>query len=231
VSNKKDFWIKKIGEEWYTFYPELWDSKYMENVLGYISSRYKQATLYPKWEDLFKSFKLTPFDNLKVVIIGQDPYPNEQNGTPVATGLAFANNGLEISPSLSKIRDTIEREVYDGFNISFDYSLEEWASQGVLLLNTSLTFEKFKGGHFNIWEDFTKSILKKLNDINGLHVCLWGKHAKSFKYLLDNKKIFIYEEVHPAYAARNNKDWHCNHFKEINKMIYKQNGKEEIIAW
>lgn len=231
--SKEAFWKRVVGEGWYNFYPELWNSSYMENVLTIINNKYKNATIYPEMTNLFKAFKLCPFNEFKVLILGQDPYPNEVNGKPVATGLAFANSEetLKLSPSLVKIHETLERDCYDGFNIHFDTTLEEWAKQGVLLLNTSLTFEKYKGGHFEIWKDFIKAFLIKINEINGCHICLWGNHAKGYKQFLNEKMVYIYEEVHPAYAARNNIDWKCNHFKEINKRIFEQNGKEEIIAW
>lgn len=233
MSSKKDFWIRVIGEEWYNFYPELWDSDYMEETMNYIASKYQSATIFPEMNNLFKAFKLCPKDKFKVLILGQDPYPNVVAGKPVATGLAFANNEdmLRLSPSLEMIRNCVERTVYDGFKVGFDVTLEEWAKQGVLLLNTSLTFERFKGGHFSIWEDFIKAFLIKINEINGCHICLWGPHAKNLKYRLDEKNVYIYEANHPAYAARNKMDWQCNHFNEINKRIENQNGEEYKVIW
>lgn len=231
MSTKKEFWSKLVGEDWYLLFPEFWESSYMTNLLKLLSQRYKQATVFPEQKDIFKAFKLCRVKNFKVLILGQDPYPDGS-----ATGLAFANKDkIKLSPSLQKMYETIERDCYDGLKIVFDESLETWAEQGVLLLNTALTIEKFKTtSHSEYWKVFTKSFLKRLSEshLTGIHVCLWGNHAKSFKPYLNDKTMYIYEALHPASASYNNIDWECNHFKEINMKIVKQNNDlNDIIAW
>lgn len=229
MQNKKELWIRLVGEEWYNFYPKLWESQYMENTLAHVSDRYSKTDVFPDIKNIFRAFKLCPLNKLKVVILGQDPYSDGS-----ATGLAFANrdDSLRLRPSLFKIRDTIERGCYDGFKIDFDITLEEWAEQGVLLLNTALTVEKYNvTGHIPLWSDFTKAILLKLNDKPGLHYCLWGRKAQEHKVHINPEIHYIHEAFHPAYAARNNEYWECDHFRKINEQILKNNGEEEIIAW
>lgn len=223
MQDKSAFWHKVVGEEWYNFFPELWDSDYMEKLLTHISHRYQSATVYPEMSNLFRAFKQCPFNKLKVVIISNSNYDESSKG------LLFDDvERIVLKQSSRIIMETVERECYDGFKLSYDFGLQNWANQGVLLLNTSLTYEKFGEDHTKYWRNFIDAIIKKLNDVNGLHVCLWGDKAKSFKSNLDPKKVHIYEEVHPLDTLV---DWDCDHFSEINKSINNQNGKEEIIVW
>lgn len=223
MSTKKEFWNKVVGESWYNFNPELWNSTYMEKVMTYISKRYKRATVYPDTQNIFRPFKLCPKDNMRVLILGDKP-----NTDGSATGLAFAHreDKFKMKPELKQIMDSIENSCYNGFNLSFNTDLEGWASQGVLLLNSILTIERFgEVSHESVWQDFIIQLLIKFNDIHGLHVCLWG-NARKYKKYLDESKLHIYEDEYPDKL-----DWNCSHFKDINENIIKQNGKEEIIKW
>lgn len=217
------FWLKHIDKSWYERDKEFWNSDYMKKLIGYLGDRYKKATVYPEKDNIFRAFRLTPFDKVRVVILGQDPYPDGS-----ATGLAFANSSdtLDISPSLKKIYESVERDMYEGLLIDFDYTLEEWAEQGVLLLNTALTVEKFNiGAHSKYWETFTQHILSML--LPGTHVCLWGNHAKMYEKFL--KDCYVYKCTHPASAHYNKIDWKCDNFREINKNIYEQT--KDVIVW
>lgn len=227
----EELWSKLIGEDWYSLFPEFWDSEYMTKVLTYLDQQYKRKIIYPLQKDIFKAFKLCRVDNFKVLILGQDPYPDGS-----ATGLAFANDSekLNYSPSLKKILRAIEINSYNGLKVVVDPTLESWADNGVLLLNTALTVEKGKvGSHTHIWKTFTQSFLKRLSEshLTGIHVCLWGNHAKSYKHLLNENTMNIYECSHPASAHYNHVDWKCDHFKEINKSIVKQAGLDNVIPW
>ena len=241
----QEFWTKVVGESWYNNCKPLFDSEYAVKLIKFIKSENTKAVIYPKQKDIFKAFKLTSFEDVRVVIVGQDPYFTEENGIPDATGLAFANpeTKLKPNPSLIKIHECIERECYKGLVLNFDYTLEHWAEQGVLLLNTALTTKKYSAlAHKQPWDKFTKAILKFLYYKKlGIQFCLWGNHAKSYKSLFQNKaslfnqdplpRNFVYEYTHPAYAARQNMDWKCDHFMKINKTIELQNGPEFCIKW
>lgn len=235
MSSSKEFWIPVVGADWYNNCKGLFDSSYMAKLLSFIQQENKVGIVYPKQKDIFKAFKLTNFEDVRVVIIGQDPYFTESNGIPDATGLAFANPIEKLNPnsSLEMIWKCIERSCYNGVRLDFDYTLEEWAEQGVLLLNTALTVKKYSAGsHTKPWDNFTKYILQCLNaKKTGLHFCFWGNHAKEYNYHINDKKHFKYEFTHPAYAARQGIDWGCPHFKDINVKIAEQNGEEFCIRW
>lgn len=234
LTKKEIFWYKVVGESWYNNCKELFNSCYMETLLKFITEEYKKGIVFPEKNNVFKAFKATPFNKVKVVILGQDPYFTDENGIPDATGLAFANpmSKLKSNPSLDKIHEVVEQS-YNGLKIDFDVTLESWANQGVLLLNTALTVKKFSvTSHSKAWDKFTCNILKYLNlKTTGLHFCLWGSNAKKYKKYINPKLHFIYEAEHPAYAARQGKKWNCNHFFEINKNISEQNGSEFIIKF
>ena len=153
----------------------------------------------PSPKHIFDAFKLCNYNNLKCIILGMDPYP--QKG--VATGLAFANrNNREISPSLKVIQSSL----YLNLDGRLDVTLENWAEQGVLLLNSSLTVELNKpGSHAIIWRNFIISVLKNLSDYSpGLPYILFGNTAKTFlPYINKNNKVIL--ERHPSYYARCNK--------------------------
>lgn len=205
-------------------------NKYLNNIIPFLDKQYAFNDIYPAKKDVFKAFKLCQSKDLKVVILGQDPY---FNGT--ATGLAFGNNNdvLRPNPSLIKINECVERTCYNNFKLETDYSLENWASQGVLLMNTALTVKKGQpGSHIKYWKRFTENIIKSINyNKSGIFFLLWGSHAKSFKPLINDKRHYVMEYTHPAYAARRGLDWKCPHFKEVNKIIKENNGESECITW
>ena len=220
MSNRKEFWFPRIGESWYNAVPGLWESEYMNRVMLYLKGMYATGTMYPDKKDIFKAFKMTPFDDVKVVILGQDPYFDGS-----ATGLAFANkdDSLRMSPSLEKIKECIEKE--NGMlHLDFDITLESWANQGVLLLNTALTVEKYKpNSHLDVWKKFTATILSTLTiKKDPIHFCLWGKKAQEYEQWLLTEAHYVHKFQHPAYAARQNIDWNCNHFKKINSQLKKK---------
>ena len=226
-------WDRIVGEEWAIRLQEILHSNGMQKLMEFVVEENRLSLIYPKQEDIFKAFRLCPFDKMKVIILGQDPY---HDGS--ATGLAFANSEyvLNYSPSLQSIWQQCEKAT-ETISIDFDCTLESWARQGVLLLNTALTVKKYDPtSHSSRWHPFTKQVLKKINeDCTGLHVCLWGTHAKEIGSVMDGKKHFIYTANHPIAHVYNKANplakWECNHFREINNNIILQNGEHEIIAW
>lgn len=181
-------------------------------------------TIYPSKENIFKAFRLTSPSQLKVVLLGQDVYHDRDR----ATGLCFANfneDQRSVSPSLKIIWNCIEREFYNGLCLDFDFSLESWAKQGVLMLNTALSVETGKpGSHIGLWSLFTNDIIQFINkEYPDTIFILWGKYAEKYEPLCNN----VLKYVHPAYALYSNTKWNCNNFKEANEILINQ-GKEPI---
>lgn len=181
----------------------------------------------PSQNDVFKAFKSCKYKDLKVVMIGQGPYPQEG----VATGLAFANKDskvLNISPSLDIIIESIERDCRIPFPI-VDITLEKWAEQGILLLNSALTVEVNKpGSHTMLWRPFITSLLTNLSEINsGIIYVLFGNTAKTFKPYINKNSNYIIECNYPAYYARNNTVSGYTIWTDINKIL-KQNHNLKI---
>lgn len=151
-------------------------------------------TVYPSREDLFKAFRLCSFEDTKVILLGQDPYPSKGH----AHGLSFGTLASEPPPSLVRIAQEIESSVYDGFMVDFDYTLESWAEQGVLLLNTALTVKAgVPNSHKHIWKPFTEGVVRALNTKNNVIWILLGNFAKEYKEYL-SVTHFILEAGHPS---------------------------------
>lgn len=188
-----------------------------------------QESICPSLKDTFKAFHFCPLNNLRVVIVGQDPYNNYLNDSPVATGLAFANskdtNEKDISPSLNVIMESVIDFTMPHDSINFDLSLEKWEEQGVLLLNSALSCFKGKpGSHTLMWRPFTINLLRKLSRYTtGIVYVLMGSAAQSFKSYIDHRNNHIIECRHPAYYARTQTKM-PNVWKEINDILIGQNG-------
>lgn len=184
----------------------------------------KNPNITPPLDKVFDAFNLTPIESLHVVVIGQDPYPQIN----VATGLAFANkkDSIKISPSLKVIKDSFEREFalnkHDNEHFYFDITLNSWAKQGVLLLNSALTTEINKPGeHYLLWRGFMVSFLERLSNIGyPLAFVLLGEQAKDVSIKINKKYNWVFYDNHPSYYARNNEDFSCSVFNEINKLLY-----------
>ena len=181
---------------WNEIIKEEKQKEYYKSLIKFINDEYENKTIYPKKELIFNAFNLTPYENVKVVIIGQDPYH-----TPgYAMGLAFSvNDGIEIPKSLVNIY----KELYNELGIIAPNSgnLSKWAKNGVLLLNRILTVEKGKPlAHKNRgWEEFTNNILLKLNEHNNKIVfLLFGNEAKQLSKLITNPNHLVLETSHPS---------------------------------
>jgi len=184
----------------------------------------------PPLKNVFRAFEECPVNKLKVVIIGQDPYPH----FGVADGLAFScSNTSKPQPSLTKIFEAINNTVYDEWPIEQNPDLTRWANQGVLLLNSALTCEIDKvGSHYNVWKEFIAYAMDILNFTDsGLIFVLMGKQAQELEGLIGEHHHII-KTTHPAYASYTKQPWDCeNMFNEINKIIKGQNGSEYTITW
>ena len=184
----------------------------------------------PPLKHVFRAFEECPVDKLRVVMIGQDPYP--QFG--VADGLAFScSNTEKPQPSLKNIFEAVDSTVYDNERREYDLNLTRWANQGVLLLNSALTCQVDKvGSHYAVWQEFIAYLMDILNFTDsGLIFVLMGKQAQELEGLIGDHHHII-KVSHPASAAYTKTTWDCgNMFNEINKIISGQNGPEFKIIW
>ncbi len=207
----------KISSEWDKLLEEEFSSPTYLKLREFLKTEYSNHTIYPQMNNIFNSMKLTSFENIKVVILGQDPY-HEQGQ---AMGLAFSvPKGEKIPPSLINIYKEISSE-YGVPSINHG-DLSGWAKQGVLLLNTVLTVrEHLANSHKGKgWEEFTDGIIKKISsEKDGVAFLLWGANARSKKALIDKSKHLVLESVHPSPLSAYNGFFGCNHFKKANEYL------------
>lgn len=216
----------KLSNEWEMILENYLDFNKLNNFLLEMNTLYQIKTCYPKKENVFRSMQKTTPNNIKVVILGQDPYHTEG----VADGLAFSCGNNKPQPSLKNIFTEIEKEYKK--NMPQKYILDGWAEQGVLLLNTSLSVEKsIPNSHQNIgWEKLTLAIIKAVNDLDkNIVFLLWGNNAKQYKNFISNPKHKILESVHPSPLSVYRGFFGCNHFKLTNEFLI--NNKLEPIDW
>lgn len=215
-----------IGNKWDSILKEEFNKDYFKDLIMFLNKERKSKTIFPKSIDLYKALKLTDYDDVSVVILGQDPY----HGDGEANGLCFSvNHGIQTPPSLKNIF----KELKSDLNIErTDTDLSDWAKQGVLLLNTVLTVEKDKAfSHRGKgWEIFTDKIIEKLNEREDPIVfVLWGNAARSKKVLLTNKKHMVVESAHPSPLSYNRGFKDSKPFSKVNSMLKSVNKKE--IKW
>ena len=192
-------------DEYFGDWMKVIDRTELSNVMAKVGQEYKRKPLCPAQSDVFKAFELCSLKDLKVVMLGQDPYP--QKG--VATGILFGNNkeisNENLSPSLKVIKEAAINFEVPHNCIIFDQTLESWARQGILMLNSALTVEMNKvGSHTMLWRPFIAKLLKSLSEYNtALIYVLFGRQAQSFKPYINDKLNHVIEIEHPAYFARN----------------------------
>lgn len=214
-----------IEGEWAKVLEDEFKKPYYSRLYEFVKNEYKTQTIYPKSEDLFCALTLTSLSNVKIVILGQDPYHEPGQ----AHGLAFSvKNGVKLPPSLQNIY----KEINDDLGITFTENgdLSSWAKQGVLLLNTCLTVRahaanshKGKG-----WEKFTDRIILEVDKLDTPVVfMLWGSNARAKKQILQNDKHLILEAVHPSPLSVYRGFFGCKHFSKANEYLTK-NGLEPI---
>lgn len=187
----------RIEESWKEVLQKEFNEKYFEDLTEFVKSEYKKNTVYPPAKFIFNAFELTPFDKVKVVILGQDPY----HGINQANGLAFSvNDNITIPPSLANIYKEIENDIGQKTK-NRNGNLENWAKQGVLMLNATLTVQAGKAGsHQNKgWEKFTDAVIKILSEQKeNLIFILWGSYAQKKGSVIDKKKHMVIKSVHPS---------------------------------
>lgn len=201
------------------------EKEYYKSLEKFINEEYEAKIIYPKKNEIFKSMEITDYDNVKVVILGQDPY----HGEGEAHGLSFSvRENVKIPPSLKNIFKELNSDL--GTYIPNNGYLEKWAKQGVLLLNSVLTVEKDKpGSHRNKgWETFTDTVISKLNERqNPIVFVLWGNYAKEKEKYITNSQHLILTSPHPSPFSARTGFFGCKHFSKINDFL-KQNGESQI---
>jgi len=201
---------------------------YYKKLKEEIDKRYETTTVFPEKQNIFKAFSLTKLDNLKVVILGQDPY----HGFGQAQGLAFSTPAnIKNPPSMQNILKEIQSDLGKK-SICEDGDLTPWAKQGVLLLNTILTVEEAKPkSHHNLgWEVFTDNIIKYISDnCEDTIFILWGSPAISKTKLIDTKKHHILTAPHPSPLSSYRGFFGCKHFSQTNNILKSLN--KEPIVW
>ena len=206
-----------LGNDWDIILKDELEKDYFKKLLEIIKKEYKEKTIYPKQTEIFKAFRNTPYKDVKVVILGQDPYHGENQ----AEGLSFSVKvGVDQPPSLKNIFKELNSDL--GCSIPKHGSLVKWSEEGILLLNTVLTVEKDKAAsHKDLgWEIFTDEVIKKLNEKNEPIVfILWGSFARSKKKLITNKNHYIIESAHPSPLSAYNGFFGSKPFSKTNNFL------------
>ena len=216
-----------IGNDWDALLKDEYQKEYFKNLLEFVKEEYKHKIIYPKQNEVFNAFRYTSFDNVKVVILGQDPY----HGPNQAEGLSFSvSNEVLKPPSLQNIFKELESDLGRPFPKS--NSLKPWAKQGVLLLNAVLTVEEHKPTSHKDkgWETFTDDVIKILNNKKEPVVfILWGSYARNKRGLITNSRHLIIESAHPSPFSARNGFFGSRPFSKTNKFLSDNNLKE--IDW
>ncbi len=215
----------KIDKSWADLLAGEFEKEYFISLTETIKEDLRRnIVVYPRGPHIFNAFNLTPFDKVKVVIIGQDPY----HGAGQAHGLSFSvPDGVQFPPSLVNIFKELKSDL--GIETPQSGNLERWANQGVFLLNAVLTVRAgAAASHSNIgWTTFTDNVIKLISDKKeGVVFMLWGNFAKSKKELIDTSKHFVLEAAHPSPLARG-AFFGCRHFSRANEYLVKC-GKEPV---
>lgn len=215
----------KIAISWKSQLAEEFQKPYFEQLTAFVKSEYQTHTVYPPGKEIFRAFDECDFANVKVVILGQDPY----HGPGQANGLCFSvHEGVRVPPSLVNIFKEINADI--GKPIPASGELERWAEQGVLLLNATLTVRAASpGSHQNKgWETFTDAVIKKISDEKqNVVFLLWGAYAQKKGEIIDRNKHLVLMSAHPSPFSADRGFFGCKHFSKANTYL-KSNGLKEI---
>ncbi len=219
------FMTVTINPTWQPYLQEEFDKQYFSNLVHFVKKEVATHTIYPPGKLIFNAFEKCPFDKVRVVIIGQDPY----HGPGQANGLCFSvNDGISFPPSLKNIFKEIKDDL--GKEIPKSGNLERWAVQGVLLLNATLTVRAGQAGsHQNKgWEEFTDAVIRKVSDEKSdLVFLLWGAYAQKKELLIDTHKHYVLKSAHPSPFSADRGFFGNRHFSKTNEFLV-QKGLEPI---
>lgn len=217
----------KIQDSWKQKLKSEFEKPYFIQLTDFVKEEYKTQKVYPPGKDIFNAFEYCPFDTVKVVIIGQDPY----HGAGQANGLCFSvKPGVAMPPSLVNIFKEIKDDL--GKEIPPNGDLERWAHQGVLLLNATLTVRASTPGSHQKkgWEEFTDAVIKVLNEEKtGLVFILWGAYAQKKGAIIDKNRHFVLSSAHPSPFSAYNGFFGNKHFSKTNQYLSDKGIKE--IDW
>lgn len=216
-----------MHESWKAHLADEFEKDYFKKLVDFVKQEYTKKTVYPPPASIFRAFDLCPFDAVKVVILGQDPY----HGRSQANGLCFAvNEGVALPPSLQNIYKEISEDTGVPVPASQTGNLENWARQGVLLLNATLTVQAGQAGSHQGkgWEEFTDAVIKTLSEEReNLVFLLWGKYAQNKGAITDPLRHCILTAAHPSPFSAYSGFFGCRHFSKANEYL-KLVGKEPI---
>jgi len=217
----------QIEKSWKKVLEDYFRTDEWQKVSTFVKGEYKTEKVFPAPNNIFNAFNFCPFDDVKVVILGQDPY----HGAGQAHGLCFSvPDGVRTPPSLQNIYKEIENDL--GKTVPVSGNLEKWAKQGVLLMNATLTVRGGQAGSHQGkgWEVFTDVVIKKISEEKE-HVAfmLWGNYAKNKGQLIDKEKHLVLEAAHPSPFSAYNGFFGCKHFSKANEYLIKNNISE--ICW
>ena len=217
-----------IEESWKEQLAAEFSKDYFRDLNNFVQLAYKNTTCYPPASEIFAAFKHTPFNEVKVVIIGQDPY----HGAGQANGLCFSvSDGIAHPPSLKNIFKEINHQL--DIDIPISGNLERWAQQGVLLLNATLTVEAHKAGSHQKkgWEQFTDAVIQHISEERqGVVFLLWGGYAKKKGRKVDTNKHLVLYSGHPSPLSANRGYWFDNeHFRKTNEYLIEK--EKAPIKW
>lgn len=208
-----------INENWKHILADQFEAPYFKALRTFLINEKKTQVIFPPGNLIFSAFNRTAFDNVKVVIIGQDPYHNPGQ----ANGLCFSvSSGVAKPPSLNNIFKELRDDL--GITIPASGNLEPWADQGILLLNATLTVRQSQAGTHQGkgWETFTDAVIKKISEHKkGVVFLLWGKYAQTKEELIDKNKHYVLKAAHPSPLARG-AFFGCKHFSKTNELLQQQ---------
>lgn len=216
----------KIAEDWKALLADEFEQPYFAELVGFVREEYGSRQIFPRGTNIFRAFDKCPFDKLKVVIIGQDPY----HGEGQANGLCFSvNDGVQFPPSLRNIFQEVESDT--GAPVPTSGNLDRWAEQGVLLLNSVLTVRAHEAASHagRGWERFTDAVVREIAARReGVVYMLWGSYAQRKGAIADPSRNCILKAVHPSPLSAYRGFFGCRHFSQANDYLV-AHGKEPIV--
>jgi uracil-DNA glycosylase len=224
-----------IETSWKSILAPEFEKEYWHNLTDFIRTEINEGKeIFPHPKNIFSAYNFCPFNDVKVVILGQDPYHSlstiDGESIPTAHGLCFSVvMGAKQPPSLKNIFKELRSE-YQSFQVPDHGNLEKWAKQGVLMINTTLTVRAHDAmSHAGQgWEEFTDATIRALSEKKEKMIfLLWGRHARTKKVIIDSNKHVILEAAHPSPFSANNGFFGCNHFQQVNDIL-KKLGKQQI---
>lgn len=216
----------KIAEDWKALLVDEFEKPYFAELVGFVREEYNSRQIFPRGGNIFRAFDKCPFDKLKVVIIGQDPY----HGEGQANGLCFSvNDGVQFPPSLRNIFQEVESDT--GAPVPTSGNLDRWAEQGVLLLNSVLTVRAHEAASHagRGWEQFTDAVVREIAARReGVVYMLWGSYAQRKGAIADPARNCILKAVHPSPLSAYRGFFGCRHFSRANDYLV-AHGKDPIV--